>query len=317
MTTSVELMTFMVEFKRTMEISMEAVRKDIDEQIDTKLQDIGKGMENLGEKLKASEEKLEDRLKMSEEKQEEENKKLGHRLQRMEEDMRRMKHSKMQSESLVVKSARQQGRGQIFRLEEEEEKTTGGEKTKTMLPEPGKEDEPRLVRSNSWAEEVDKEIQVVKQVEGISEELKRKMEDDRRQWTGARRSPSEWAKEWEREVDMAGRQGDREWRVKAKEKEERERERERKNEKEDRYAGRRSRRDNDQHTCGGKALKLRHWFGESDISSDSSEEEGNWTQIDRERKRKEKTRKTKERRKERKAEVAKKARNMAGNRTHY
>ena len=57
----------------------------------------------------------------------------------------------------------------------------------------------------------------------------------------------------------------------------------------------------------------KHWFGESDVSDDSSEDDmEDWTKVDRENKRKEKMRRQKEKRKERKAEVARKARHMAG-----
>ena len=68
------------------------------------------------------------------------------------------------------------------------------------------------------------------------------------------------------------------------------------------------------HTCRNAVkVQFRHWFRESDESSEESTKDyEKWSTVDRERKKKKKKRKTREKRSEKKAGVTRKAKNMAG-----
>ena len=181
MTTGEDLMRFMVSFKEMMETTMEAVRKDID-----------KGMDTLTNKLT-----------MSEEKQAVENKKVQDRLQKMEEDMRRLRFKRMQS-NCVGKQTQPSGRMDAdFQLETDLEDMSSnpnvgpqnqllGRNKEKNQPEPL-----NMVRSNSWAEEM--EQQLCKNGSD-SEERRREREDDREQWTYEKRNPSYWSQGLDNEM---------------------------------------------------------------------------------------------------------------------
>ena len=152
-----------------------------------------------------------------------------------------------------------------------------------------------IQRSDSWAEEVEREVE--KRTKANGED--RFEVEDREQWTVDRRVPSKWAENLEREVrGSAERVG-----------------RSRQQRKTARMDGQRKVADRleDEHECGSEKVKrVHHWFGRSSgEETDSSDPEG-WNTMDREGKNEEKRRRARERGEKMKTEVTMKARRMAG-----
>ena len=158
-----------------------------------------------------------------------------------------------------------------------------------------------MVRHDSWAAEMEEELQKRQREEEDNEHNMIIRERDRRQWTQGIRGPSDWAQGLASDVRTAGEKASNgntcntglhnsKWL-------------ERKN-----VAG------DNKHKCGkdGKTA-VRHWFGDSDVSgSESSEDDSGWSTVDREMKNRQRKRRSKERKSRKMAEVTSKARNMAG-----
>ena len=81
--TSEELMKFMMNFKDTIEKTMNGIGKDINKKIDEKLTNLDRGLENLSVEVRANDAK-----------QEENNKKLEARLKKLEIDAGRQRYSR-------------------------------------------------------------------------------------------------------------------------------------------------------------------------------------------------------------------------------
>ena len=159
-----------------------------------------------------------------------------------------------------------------------------------------------LVRADSWAEELEKTIRN----KGMTSE---KDEDDRNQWAGGKRLPSEWANGLTGQVREAADKSGR---------------RRHKEEGKGMEGGRlAAERMDGVHKCRkSKTEKVHHWFGESASEESSSESdtgsseydenEENWSKIERNKKKYERRKRSRDRKEKKMAEVASKARRMAG-----
>ena len=297
-TTGEDLMRFMINFKEVMEKKIEVVSnisKEIDKKLEDKLSGIKKGMEEISIEVKSNDRK-----------QDEAGKELARRMDRMEQDLSRIKYSRMQSKSLSGRKE-EQIRQQEVRTKDRSKQGTGGEDQEAEVveipPEGSKEEENMagMTRQMSWADEMEEDLRERAVELGVEKEKATWLED-KRQWIHERRQPSAWAKELNGEIKKAGNRmggtgtGGKEIRKEIR-------------------ATKAAKRMEGEHRCAkGAESKPRHWFGNSSGSSSESsdEEKDDWNVVGREKKDEERRKRRKIRRSERKAEVAQRAINMAG-----
>ena len=183
-----QFVTFLADFKVSIEKSVEntvktsvtEIGKDINEKIDIKIGNIDEGIKNLKGQLDESEAK-----------QSAINKRIEMRLSKMEEDKRREYHKKMKSDTLCVQpNGRKTPSYQPSKNNVRNVKTPTVNSIRQRTPDPLAQSEdnqppgrvnhptpqssPTMTRSNSWAEEVERETA------GDNSET---ANGDRRRWT--------------------------------------------------------------------------------------------------------------------------------------
>ena len=281
-TTGDDLMKFMVDFRDTMEKKIEAVSGEIDVKLEGKMKTINDGMIDIIKEVKSNDKK-----------QAAASMELARRIDLMEVDMKRIKFSRMRSDSLHDKGDGEKMNG---RRRTETQKTKDRmndrhvEEVSDKEVEVENEDYEPMRKEKSWAEEMEEEIR-----NGGRENPLRN--DDKEQWTNKVRKPSSWATELNGEIKLAAEKTGRMEKVT------------RKMIREEKAVKRL-----EEHACKRTAVNTpKHWFGDSeDSSEDTSEDDDTWNKVSREEKNREKKRRNRIRKSEKKAEVSKKARNMAG-----
>ena len=285
-----ELMNSMVTFKKSIKKSMSDIGKDINDKIDIKLNNLDKGLTNLTEEVRsnnAKQEKLVERLE--------------NRLSKLEVDVDRVKFARMKERTGGRLDGKSTTGGQkegpqdkimsdaALRRDIRADKLTEDDSrpARRTVPTDHRQDQP-ITRTRSWAEEVEESVGL-----GITEQ-------DHLQWSGDRRTLSDWADRLNGQVrEAAGKVGTRRDRM----------------EKGMTAARGRDRIVREQHCRREDASRICHLFGDSsagESSSNSSGIEDDWDSVGREEKNRERRRRAKERRKKKKVEIASKARRMAG-----
>ena len=319
--TNQEMMKFMMGFKETIENTMKGIGNEISGKIDVKLNNLDKGLEDLVAEVRNNDSK-----------QEENNKRLEDRLNKLEIDAKRQKFGRMKRNSVNYmdgnreQSCRQAGEREKrmevqntnnldthgpasqpqknFQLEEGPVEYSASRISDFQPPSifqsphhpDGKEDNSqqeeqrdRMVRTNSWADEVESTY-------GDGKPSKEAIED-KNQWVNHRRQPSNWADGLTADVrGAADKAGERN-----------------KVSRMDRKEGQSSRGLETQHKCRKLISKtVNHWFSESSSEEDVTSDEDSWSTVEREKRSLNKKKKAKERLETKKAEIAMKARRMAG-----
>ena len=251
----------MRDMKKAMEISMEKVETNINEKLETRMTKIDDDIVGLGENIAKTD------------------KKLGIRIDKIEEEMRRMRYKRIQSDTLG-------GRDRIQPDRSEERTSLETKETRTGKP---------MVRSKSWSDEVEENIsnkenekeekEIYRNIEREKrrkEKEEKQKEEDRRHWTRDKRNPPHWSDNLIATVNPQN--VERKEKVEEKQK---------------------------------KAVIK--WFGCDTDNDTSDEEENpeevdeeEWNTIDRKKARKEKLKRQNEKKRKRKEEVLSKAQNMVG-----
>ena len=149
--------------KATLRKTMKSVEVNINGKLVAKLEKIEDGMKNLKKDVKENDEKTEELTKM-----------INGRMSKIEEDMKRMKHRNMTSDTLA-KNAKGK----------DEKEKNDKEKYESPAVRKNCEDENEIVRTNSWAKEVEDEI------DNRDNDTTMK-EIDRAQWINKLRKPVCW-----------------------------------------------------------------------------------------------------------------------------
>ena len=251
---SKDFLKFMNEFKSNIEKTMKSVEVNINGKLEAKLEKIEDGMKNLKKDVKENDEKTEELTKM-----------INGRMTKIEEDVKRMKHRNMTSDTLAKNTK-----------EKDEKEKNDKEKYESPAARKNCEDSNEIVRTNSWAKEVEEEI------ENRDNETTMK-EIDRAQWINKLRKPVCWTDGLR--ATVKNREPEKEKNTKIT--------------KETKNA-------------------VKHWFGydetdgEEGTTDDDSENETEWTTVERKERKREKDRKKNLKRNMRKEETAKKAQSMIG-----
>ena len=296
-----QLMTFLNTFKESIENTMNAVKTDLSDKIDDKLVKLDKGIETLTAEVRDNDKRQATNLKRVEDKQEEHQKKLEDRLKKLELDANRQKYGRIKQNSKNLDGSTDNTSQQDGRLEERRHrdtpaKDTGEKEKQGNLQDVFQIEDPlhispnnRITRAASWAEEVERTLPTISP---------NTAKNDRDQWTNSRRNPSSWAENLNSDVssaaEMAGRARTR-----------------RSVNNPDRPATRKNMKI---HECKqDKIRKIHHWFGNS-TEEDSSDNEQNedWNLIDRESRKQARKKRALDRKNRQKAEIALKAKRMAG-----
>ena len=160
---SKDFLTFMNTFKTNMEKSV----KNIDRKLDAKMNKIDEDIKDLKDEVKAKDKKMDDM-----------NNFLTGRMSKLEQDLKRMHHGRMKSDTLGIKPS---------------------EKTKEVeipIPTGWKDNgDLGLTRQNSWADEVAKEMDATSDRDNKRTEKTR--ESDKKQWLTKRTVPTCWTEEVE------------------------------------------------------------------------------------------------------------------------
>ena len=151
-----DFITFMNEFKATMENSV----KNLDRKLDAKMYKMEEDIKDLKDEVKAKDKKTDDM-----------NNFLTGRMSKLEQDLKRMHHSRMKSDTLGTKP--------IEKEVEVEIPIPAGWKDNGALG---------ITRHNSWADEVANEIDIVPD---------KQQEIDKRQWLEKRTIPTCWTEDVE------------------------------------------------------------------------------------------------------------------------
>ena len=302
---------------------------------DSRLSNIEGGINKKLSALDAGIEKLSIDSLRKEEKQDIVNNKMEARLNKMEEDMRRLKHRRMTSDTLRSKTPVNQASGRIsggssygqspVRRDNNLRSSTpmgaaGGNNENFSNDEADahqeevdgrrEEDDGRqLVRQMSWAEEVEENLNAEETSDKDDLENRRR-EEDRLRWS--RKGKTGWAENLDANLKMDGEK-----------KHPKRKDNENKNEK-----GRARRLEEEKRTrrhvkCDKDKIDVvKHWFGDCDDDSSSSEDddeeesadisEENWNKIDRIKKNKQRRRRSKEKKRIKRTEVLDKAQRMIG-----
>ena len=245
-----DFLKFMNDFKTNIEKTMKSVEMNINNKIEAKLVKLDDGMKNLKENIKVNDDKTEELKKI-----------LNGRMSRIEEDMKRMRYKNMKSDTLERNAKKKQE-------EEKEEK----EKDETPATRKKDEDENKIVRSDSWAKEVEDEI-----ARGDNETMK---EIDRAQWMNKQRNPACWTEGLRATVKQ----------------------REPEKEKKDKI----------NKEVIKRWFGYDDTDGEESTTEDEKEDDTEWTMIERKEKKKGKEKKRQMKRHKRKEETASKAQMMVG-----
>ena len=288
--TSDKLMNFMVNFKETMERSM----GDITTKIDDKLTNLDKGIDDLTKEVRNNDKERKEQFNS-----------LNDRLKKLEIDASRARHGRIKRNSGEISVENSRGphdrklpsdrpTGRPTDSPRPASRPSGRftiDKDKDMDKEVEVTGED-MVRSNSWAEEVEEVI-------GDKWLQDKTSKEDKAQWLENKRQPSSWARNLSAQVEEEGSKiGTR---TKTRQ-------------QTTKPASSSSSWMEAEHQCKGQKT-YHHWFGESSSEepSESSEEEGsNWNTVDREGRNKLRRKRTRERRERKTIEVAGKARRMVG-----
>ena len=158
-----DFLTFMNDFKTTMEKTV----KNIDRKLDAKMNKIDEDIKDLRDEVKANDKKTDDM-----------NNFLTGRMSRLEQDLKRMHHSRMKSDTLGTKPSEKEVDAEI------------------PIPTGWKDNgELGITRHNSWADEVAKELDAVP--DKTSKLKDKQHETDRRQWLEKRTTPTCWTEDVE------------------------------------------------------------------------------------------------------------------------
>ena len=146
-----DFMKFMNNFKMTMEETVMKVEDNVCAKLKGEIENIDKGINILRKEVKENEKKTEDMNKM-----------LTGRISQIEQDMRRLKHSSMKSDTLGVqpKGRRDQpDQSQDKLISEPRNATVPGPK-ENNCEDPARRNEGAagITRQNSWADEVTEEM---------------------------------------------------------------------------------------------------------------------------------------------------------------
>ena len=158
-----DFLSFMTEFKETME---KTVNK-IDKKLDDKFNKLGTDIDDLKDEVKNNEKKMNEM-----------NKFLKGRMTRLEQDLQRLSYKNMKSDTLGGSNTK---KGDTDK--ENEDKNSGN----PSIWKNSDEQDLGMRRQNSWADEVEEKIRNEENYE--QEKIK---EMDRRQWTETRRIPTCW-----------------------------------------------------------------------------------------------------------------------------
>ena len=200
--TSSELMTFMMTFKNTIENTMTGIGKEINSKIDEKLTNLDRGLVNLTAEVRKNDNK-----------QEENTRRLEARLNKLEINADRLRFARVKRNSEENldgnKTDSCRSNGKPARKEEripgnfqvEDQPTEEASEDVNMDEEDPLDISPRLIRANSWAEEVAETFP--------NRDETHTGRGDTEQWVNTKRNPSSWADNLQGDVrqaaSMAGR----------------------------------------------------------------------------------------------------------------
>ena len=253
---SKDFLKFMNEFKVNIQKTMKSVEVNINGKIDAKLEKIEDGMKTLKNDVKENDEKTEKLTKM-----------MNGRMSKLEEDVKRIKYKNMSSDTLARNNK-----------EKDEKEMNDKENVENPAARKNRENNDQLVRQNSWAKEVEEELE-----NRHNDTTMREI--DKAQWINKMRKPVCW-------TDGL--------RATVRTNKDSEKEKETKITKETKIAVK--------HWFGYDKTDDE----ETTTDDDDSENGKEWTTIERKERKKEKERKRKMKRNMRKEETARKAQSMVG-----
>ena len=197
-----QFMTFMNNFKETIEKTVDTLGDKINLKIERQLGNIDKDLKDLKEQVKTSDDKQDKINKRMEENIKEQNRRLEDRMKNLEQAEMRKNYKGMKSDTLgrpnqdkVQPTGRtgafNQPQGQSTQKVRMQEDRTFQKERQSENREQNEQPERRndpfhqpMIRSNSWAEEVEQEYQKSSNSHVRNEGLE---DQDRRQWTEQRR----------------------------------------------------------------------------------------------------------------------------------